>query len=80
MCVLDADADFGAFLRGLPPPGLQEERVHCMDLLVVLYSITQRTHQVQIPLSGDQGQVLFHPEGLLSFLRETKSLCVATTA
>lgn len=75
MCVLDADADFGAFLRGLPPPGLREQRLHCMDLMVVLYSITQRTQQVQIPFSGDQGRVLFHPESLSFFARDKVVLC-----
>ena len=41
MCVLEGAADFGVFLRGLPPPGLQEERAHCMDLMFALYSTAQ---------------------------------------
>ena len=28
MCVLEGAADFGPFLRGLPPPGLQGKRLY----------------------------------------------------
>lgn len=30
MCVLEGAADFGPFLRGLPPPGLQEGKLYRM--------------------------------------------------
>lgn len=38
MCVLEGAADFGPFLRGLPPPGLQGKRLYNMGLQAVLCS------------------------------------------
>lgn len=55
MCVLEGAADFGPFLRGLPPPGLQGKRLYSMGLQAVLCSTIRgagATRSQQIESAG----------------------------